>query len=448
MPNAPLIEFLTAACVPRHGAHSAGTLQRAEAILAAHPTLAVASVHAAAVLGDAARVERFLAADPGAATRPAPPHGWDPLTGLCFSNYLKLDQSRSDGFVRAATALLDAGASANTGFHEPGHAPEPTFESALYGACGVAHHAALTRLLLARGADPNDEEVPYHAAEGYDNAALMVLIESGRLTADSLATLLLRKCDWHDVDGVRLLLAAGADPGRPSRWSPNALLHALTRDNSLELIERLLDHGADPRAVGPHGSAIRLAAGCGRGDVLRALEHRGVPSALVGADALVAACALGDAAAVQRAARADPDAVAVVRGLGAHLLTRFAGVGNVEGVGLLLDLGVPVDTRLVPGPGYFRVPVGSTALHIAAWRARHETVAMLLARGAAPDVRDADGCSPLMLAVRACVDSYWATRRAPDSVAHLLAAGAAVNGVPFPSGYREVDALLSAHGAR
>lgn len=51
----------------------------------------------------------------------------------------------SDGFVGTAEALLDAGADPNTGFYEPDHQPEPTFESALHGAAGVAHPAGLTR---------------------------------------------------------------------------------------------------------------------------------------------------------------------------------------------------------------------------------------------------------------------------------------------------------------
>ena len=103
----------------------------------------------------------------------ADPYGWDALTHLCFSRYLRLDAARSDAFVRTARALLDAGASANTGWYEmidyPN--PRPVLESAIYGAAGVAHHAGLTRLLLDYGADPNDEETPYHAAEEYDLAA-------------------------------------------------------------------------------------------------------------------------------------------------------------------------------------------------------------------------------------------------------------------------------------
>ena len=180
------------------------------------------------------------------ATAKGGPHGWDALTHLCFSKYLRLDRARSDGFVRAAKALLDAGASANTGFYEKNHQPEPEFESAIYGAAGVAHHAELTRLLLEHGADPNDGETPYHTPESYDNGALKVLVESGKLTQDSLATMLLRKHDWHDLRGRPVwLLDHGADPNYVTRWHRTALQQAILRDNAIEIIEALLDHGAD-----------------------------------------------------------------------------------------------------------------------------------------------------------------------------------------------------------
>src|SRR5207247_999178 len=118
-------------------------------------------------------------------------------------------RARWEGFGRAAQALLDAGANANTGWYETNHQPSPEWESALYGAAGVAHHAELTGLLLERGADPNDEETPYHAPEGHDNDALKVLVESGKLNADSLGMMLLRKTDWHDYAGIKWLLARG-----------------------------------------------------------------------------------------------------------------------------------------------------------------------------------------------------------------------------------------------
>src|SRR5207245_2105587 len=87
-----------------------GTLERADAILAAHPEIASSDIHSAAILGDDAAVRRFLELDPGNATVKAGPRGWDALTHLCFSKYLRLDPARSAGFVRAAQALLDAGA--------------------------------------------------------------------------------------------------------------------------------------------------------------------------------------------------------------------------------------------------------------------------------------------------------------------------------------------------
>jgi hypothetical protein len=128
---------------------------------------------------------------------------------------------------------------------------------------------------------------------------------------------------------------------------------------------------------------------------------------------------------------------------GGRLTAEFAGVGNADGVRLLLDLGVPVSARFEEGDGYFDEAGNSTALHVAAWRARHKTVKLLIERGAPLDARDAKGRTALMLAVKACVDSYWSDWRSPDSVAALLAAGASTDGVVAPSGYDEVDRLLA-----
>src|SRR5689334_8244987 len=144
----PVAAFIEAACVPVDTDHTSGTLERAEAILRDHPGLAGSSVHTAAILGDDAAVREFLKADTGNATAKGGARGWDALTYLCFSRYLRLDPSRSEGFVRAARALLDAGASANTGWFEMNHRPRPEWESVLYGAAGIAHHPGLTALLL------------------------------------------------------------------------------------------------------------------------------------------------------------------------------------------------------------------------------------------------------------------------------------------------------------
>jgi ankyrin repeat protein len=134
--------------------------------------------------------------------------------------------------------------------------------------------------------------------------------------------------------------------------------------------------------------------------------------------------------------------VAALRADGGRYLAWFSGVGNVEGVRMLLDLGVPVAAPFAEGEGYFEVPPGSLAIHVAAWRASHATVRLLIDRGSPIDVRDGNGRTPLMLAVRACVDSYWKGLRTPDSVKALLDAGASTAGVTIPCGYDAVDALL------
>jgi hypothetical protein len=449
----PVADFIEAACAPLNGAgHGTGTLDRANAILAEHPDLPTRGIHVAAILGDATAVQRWLARDAASATAPDGPRGWDPLTYLCFSRYLRLDRARDEGFVRAATALLKAGASANTGWYEAGHQPAPQWESVLYGAAGVAHHAGMTRVLLERGADPNDEETPYHAAETHDNAALKILVEDGRLTPDSLATILLRKTDWHDYDGIQWLLGRGIDPDRMTRWGKTALHNAILSDNDLSIVELLLDHGANPAAIATRpergstqpGSrtAIAMAARRGRGDVLDAFARRGVPLALDGLDRLLAACAQHDDRRAQALVTEAPHLIDELRVDGGRWLAAFAGVGNTDGVRLLLDLGVDVAAVFTDGEGYFDVARDSLAMHVAAWRARHDTLKLLIARGSPIDVVDGKGRTPLMLAVRACVDSYWMHRRSPESVAALLDAGASATGVVVPSGDAAVDALL------
>lgn len=373
----------------------------------------------AAAAGDPAAVKTMLEADPAlAAAKDA--RGWDALTCLCFSEHLR-GAEKSEDFVATAQALLDAGASANTGYFDHTHQPEPVFESALYGAAGVAHNAPLTRLLLERGADPNDDEVPYHAPEGYDNAALEAIVESGRLTADSLAVMLARKCDWHDYLGIEYLLAHGADPNRATRWGRTAVQQAVLRDNGAEILELMLEHGGDAQPAYP------MAAQRGRADLLNLFDARGGKTELSGLDRVLEACARGNAELVAR---------------GGQLLAEFAGNGNTAGVRRLLALGVSVNARFSAGDGYWDVAPDSTALHVACWRARHETVGLLIGRGADVHLRDGKGRTALALAVKACVDSYWTHLRSPDSVKALLAAGASRDGIRIPCGYAEVDELL------
>jgi ankyrin repeat protein len=444
--NDPVVQFLLAACVPRDGYHGSGTLHEAESIRAHSPSVATANVYAAAVLGNEVLLRDFLARDLECARKKGGPHQWDPLTYLCFSKYLRLDRERSAAFVKTAEALLDSGAEANTGWYDiidhPN--PRPVLESAMYGAAAIAQQPELTQLLLDRGADPNDEETPYHVPESSDNTVTSILLDSGKLNAVSVTTMLLRKTDMHDFEGVRMLLHHGANPDAMTRWGDNALHHALRRDNALCTIELLLDHGADPllRTTTDQKSAVDMAAERGRADVLRLLREDGVPTGLHGTSRLIAACALADYDTVDSIRAHEPHLIAHLLAGGGSLLAQFGGNGNTDGVRCLLELGIRPDALYVHGDGYFDIAPGSTALHVAAWRAWPLTVKELIARGAPVNARDGKGRTALMLAVKACVDSYWTARRSPDSVRFLLEAGADRAGVQFPSGYDEIDRLL------
>jgi hypothetical protein len=124
------------------------------------------------------------------------------------------------------------------------------------------------------------------------------------------------------------------------------------------------------------------------------------------------------------------------------LLAEFSGAGNLAGV---LDLGVSVNAVDRDGDVYFGTGKSSTALHVAAWRARPKVVKELIARGATVNETDALGRTALQLAVKACIDSHWTDRRSPDSVRALLEAGASTEGVELPTGYDEIDMLPQHH---
>jgi ankyrin repeat protein len=414
----PKAEFLDAAVWH-------GTLERADAILAAHPEIAASDIYMAAILADDAAVRRFLETDPASATAKGGPRGWDALTYLCFSKYLRLDPARSEAFVRAATALLDAGADPNTGFYDPNHGPQPTIESVLYGAAGVAHHPEMTRLLLERGADPNDGEVAYHTPETLDSRAMKVLVESGKLTPESMMWLLTRKLNWHDYDGFAWLLDHGVDANFQAPWGNRPLHQALQDGVPISYFELFLDHGADPALPGREGkSSFALAARMARADVLDLFKKRGFSADLRGDDAFLAACARGDAATARRLVAADPELIQRIQAQNEALLIDFAGTDNTAALALILDLGF--DVRVArKTPDWL---VGVTALHVAAGRGLLANAKLLIERGAPLEAKNTRGCTPLGVAVR-CFEqqSEWTPNDYIPAIAQaLIDAGANV----------------------
>jgi ankyrin repeat protein len=404
-----------------------GSLDDANAILAANPRIATESMYAAAVLGDNTAIRRFLAQDPPSATAKGGPHGWDALTYLCFSKYLRLEPARTDGFVDGATALLDAGADPNTGFFSPEHQPNAEWETALYAAAGVAHHPELTKLLVDRGANPNDVEVGYHAPETLDNRALKVLVESGKLTQATFRMMLSRKMNWHDKSGVTLLLDHGADANYPGHRGRRPLQDALAHGCPFDYFELLLDRGADPTLVDDAGRSVMAgAARMARVDVLELFQRRGYEGPLEGDDAFLAACARADEATARRLMAADPEILGRVQSRDPTLLIEFAGADNAPAVRLLLDLGFDIDA-VRTNPNWMR---GLTALHEAAGHCRLETVRLLIARGAPLGARhEGSGRTPADVALLSITEqSEWTPHASSVPIARaLLDAGGPFN---------------------
>jgi ankyrin repeat protein len=163
-----------------------------------------------------------------------------------------------------------------------------------------------------------------------------------------------------------------------------------------------------------------------------------------GLEGLIAACALGELQTIQSLVALQPELKTQLIREGGKLLAEFAGNGNVEGMRCMLDLGISPGAVFREGDPYWEVAKSSTALHVAAWRARHDAVRELIQRGCPVNALDSRGRSALALAVRACVDSYWKRFRKTDSIAALLQAGASTSGIEIPTGYKEADMLLDA----
>ena len=397
-------------------------------MLAANPELAGYNFATAVILGDATRVRAEIARDPGLATRVDARTGWTALHAACASRWHRLDPARADGLLAVARLLLDAGA--DPGGHAPGRPGRGGGWTPLRCAVAGAANPPVVALLLERGAVPDDHDLYLAEFGGDDHESLRLLLGRAGDVAGMAEQALAAPLSLNDIEGVRLLLDAGADPrryrdddGEPASAAYQAVRHGC----SAELLELLLAHGAEPGRPGPDGrSPYTLARLQGRDDLADVLLRYGAADDTTDTDRFLSALQHADQAAVQEQLTRDPGIRdRLTDEQHAAALTRAAETGHAAALALMLDLGFPVNVHDGGNDG-------ATALHAAAYHGSADAVRLLLSRGADLEARDTTYDSPPLDWAAVGSGERPATNRSPDWVATvqaLLDAGASTEGI-------------------
>lgn len=360
-----------------------GRGDRAERLLARYPRIAAAGLHSALLLGDFPGVESQLATDPGLARRPGGPRGWEPLLYVCHDTLRQGPVANPDGLVAIARRLLDLGADPNGRFPWLHHGVR---RPVLWGAVLETRLLPLVRLLLERGADPDDGVTLPIAAGGGDLAALELLHAHGADPSQRWATdgssALYSILTWADTPaGVRWLLEHGADPDPVFADNGETPLHVVARRWDAELAALLVGGGADASRRRADGrSPYAVAALNGNREVADWLAGHGASTDLPEVDRLVAACSRGDGAAAQALLAARPVLRDEIQPDHYTALYQAAERGDTQVLTAMLECGFD--------PNRGDEEIGKTALHAAAMAGRVEAVRILLAHGASVHVRD------------------------------------------------------------
>lgn len=352
------------------------------------PALAASDPWLACAIGDTAALREAIARDPAWAHRAGGPLRLPPLVAVTHSSFLRVPAFR-ERLHACAALLLEAGASANQSVASrwpPASLDAPSTEhplSALYGAAGRNHDPALTALLLAAGADPNDGESLYHSLDRPECTRL--LLEAGARVTGSNA--MCRALDLDDVELLGLLLAHGGDANEPplgslgSDWG-SPLLWAIRRRRSPAHIAALLAAGADPNACTKDGTpAHTVALRFGLVEVARQLQDAGAGSASMPPDeAFIAACARGDEPAARDILAQHPRLMDHLDDTQRRLLPELAAQGCADAVAAMVALGWPIEVRggdwdaSALNQAIFRGDAAMTRQLLAAgadWRTRH-----------------------------------------------------------------------------
>ncbi len=211
-----------------------------------------------------------------------------------------------------------------------------------------------------------------------------------------------------DIDEVKKLIAAGSDVNAPEADGTSALLWA-AHQGSPELVSLLVKAGANPNTANKFGVTPLLEASR-YGDVatIKALLDGGADVAAAareGETPLMAAARTGNAAAVQLLVERGADVNAAEALQEKTALMWAAAEGHVEVVDVLLDNGADPNRKaraseLTTRSTRADYPSGGfTALHWAVRNGEEAVVRRLVEGGADLNITNADGATPMMLAI-------------------------------------------------
>lgn len=371
-------DLLLEAALVQASDHRAGDRAAFDRLCAQHPEAARANIWVAAATGELDSVRSFLEADASQATRRGGTRCWEPLLYLCFSRLLRLDMQRAARMRDIARLLLGAGADPNDAWSDAGDA-HGSRETPIYGAAGIAGDIELASLLIERGADPNDGETAYHMVE-HDGVPCADLIVP-RLEPLHRGAALGHKLDYDDLVGLRRLLELGIDPNGPTPFANGPVHQAVWRNRPKPFFDLLFEFGADVNAPNGHGrTAYAMAARSGKRNIQAWLVAARARTNLQPADAFLAACAAGDAAAARALLAGNPGLWESLGERDRGEICDAAAAGNLAGVRTMLELGWDVDTR---GVVWHETPAHRAALE------GHTTLfEFLVERGADLTLRD------------------------------------------------------------
>ncbi|HTA64385.1 MAG TPA: ankyrin repeat domain-containing protein [Xanthomonadaceae bacterium] len=348
--------------------------QLAARMLREHPRLLDGNPALACAVGDVATVRNKMIDDAKWAHTRSSETVMSPLLCACFSGLIRLPEF-AQGIRDCVVQLLAAGADPHDTTMDPAFPGDPL--GALYGAAGRNHDPGLTRILLDAGADPNDGESLYHAAEAADAECVRLLLEAGARVGGTNA--LMRALDFERPQTLRLMLAHGGDPNEQGPLG-NPLTHAIRRRRSPEVVRVLLDAGADPSSRNAHGiSAYRLALRMGLTEVAALLRAAGAVVEDDEREEFLAACARADRIGVRDMLVRRPG---LIEGLGderLRLLPDLAAEGCDDAVRLMVESGWPIGVR--------GGDIDGSALNQAVFRGDSTLAVFLLAHGAHYDER-------------------------------------------------------------